>query len=197
MADVTHMAPSEIAEEHATEAHAPYIKVWGALAALTLVEYYYAAWLKDFFLVLLVGLLFWAVIKAGLVGWFFMHLKFEGNWVYMLIVPACILATIFVLALLPDMALKENADEPIVEETSYSLPAPAQPERVLTTCVRIQNGLFRGNGASRTTAALLPLPLGEGRGEGSGIRGNGTSRKAAALLPLPLGEGRGEGSGIS
>jgi cytochrome c oxidase subunit 4 len=141
MADVTHMAPSEIAEEHAAEAHAPYIKVWGALAILTLVEYYYAAWFKDFFLVLLLGLLFWAVIKAGLVGWFFMHLKFEGNWVYMMIIPACILATIFVAALLPDMALKENADEPIVEETSFSLPAPAQTGPYRTACLRIQNGL--------------------------------------------------------
>ena len=40
------------------------------------------------------------MIKAGLVGWFFMHLKFEGNWVYILIVPAFILATILVLALM-------------------------------------------------------------------------------------------------
>jgi cytochrome c oxidase subunit 4 len=168
MADVTHMAPSEIAEEHAAEAHAPYLKVWGALAALTLVEYYYAAWFKDVFVILLVGLLFWALIKAGLVGWFFMHLKFEGNWVYMMIVPACVLATIFVLALLPDMALKENADEPIVEETSSVLPAPAQPRHLLTACVRIQNELAQAKSASRKSAALLPLPLGEGRGEGPG-----------------------------
>ncbi len=38
--------------------------------------------LKDFFLILLVGLLLLAGIKAGLVGWYFMHLKFEGKWVY-------------------------------------------------------------------------------------------------------------------
>jgi cytochrome c oxidase subunit IV len=127
MADLTHMAPSEIAEEHAAEAHAPYLRVWGALAVLTAIEYYYAAWFKSMFLILLVGLLFWAVIKAGLVGWFFMHLKYEGNWVYMMIIPAFVLATIFVLALMPDMTLKENADEPLVEETSYILRAPARP----------------------------------------------------------------------
>jgi cytochrome c oxidase subunit 4 len=153
MADVTHMAPSEIAEEHAAEAHAPYLKVWGALAVLTAVEYFYASWFKDLFLILLLGLLFWAAIKAGLVGWFFMHLKFEGNWVYILIVPACVLATILVLALLPDMALKENADEPIVEETSYALPAPAQPARFQTACLRIQNGLSQGNLESSPQAA--------------------------------------------
>jgi cytochrome c oxidase subunit IV len=169
MADVTHMAPSEIAEEHAAEAHAPYIKVWAYLAVLTAVEYFYASWFKDFFLILLLGLLFWALIKAGLVGWFFMHLKFEGNWVYMMIIPACVLATIFVLALLPDMALKENADEPIVEDTSYALPAPPQPGRVLTACVRIQNELAQAKGAHRKAGALLPRPLGEGRGEGPGI----------------------------
>jgi cytochrome c oxidase subunit IV len=166
MADVTHMAPSEIVEEHASEAHAPYIKVWGALAILTLVEYYYASIFKNAFLVLLIGLLFWAVVKAGLVGWFFMHLKFEGNWVYMMIVPACVLATIFVLALLPDMALKENADEPIVEESSYSLPAPPRPGRFQTACLRIQNGLSQDKLASVKPGSLLPLPLGEGRGEG-------------------------------
>ena len=66
----------------------PTCKVWFWLAVLTGVEYFYAFFLKDFFLILLLGLLVLAVIKAGLVGWYFMHLKFEGNWVYLLIVPA-------------------------------------------------------------------------------------------------------------
>ena len=56
--------------------------------------------------ILLLGLLVLAIIKAGLVGWYFMHLKFEGKWVYLLIVPAIILATILVLALVPDQAMK-------------------------------------------------------------------------------------------
>ena len=77
------------------------MKVWVALLVLTVIEYWYAAFLKDYFLVLVLGLLFLALVKAGLVGWFFMHLKFEGNWVYVLLVPACILATIIVLALAP------------------------------------------------------------------------------------------------
>ena len=29
-----------------------------------------------------------------MVGWYFMHLKFEGNWVYGMLVPAGILAMI-------------------------------------------------------------------------------------------------------
>jgi cytochrome c oxidase subunit IV len=121
--DPTAMAPSEIAEEHATEAHAPYLTVWAALAVLTAIEYFYAYFLKDYFLILLLGLLFWAVIKAGLVGWFFMHLKFEGNWVYIMLVPAFVLATILVMALMPDMAMKPEEEETPAEESSFVIPA--------------------------------------------------------------------------
>lgn len=106
MAETKVLSPSEIAEEHQQEAHAPYLLVWLWLAILTGVEYFYAAGLKDFFVILLTGLLVLAAIKAGLVGWYFMHLKFEGKWVYLLIVPAIILATILVLALIPDQAMK-------------------------------------------------------------------------------------------
>jgi len=132
MADLTKMAPSEIAEEHATEAHAPYLTVWAVLAILTAVEYVYASALKDFFLVLLLGLLFWAVIKAGLVGWFFMHLKFEGNWVYLVIVPAFILATILVLALMPDMAMQPETDENPGGQSSYVVPAVGRSSTLLS-----------------------------------------------------------------
>ena len=31
-------------------------------------------------------------------GWYFMHLKFEGNWVYAMLVPAGILAMILSFA---------------------------------------------------------------------------------------------------
>jgi cytochrome c oxidase subunit IV len=123
MAETTKMAPSEVATEHATEAHAPYLKVFGALAVLTAIEYYYASIFKDHFGILLTGLLLLAGIKAGLVGWYFMHLKFEGNWVYILIVPAMVLATIIVLALCPDMVLKYETEENPGEESAYVLPA--------------------------------------------------------------------------
>jgi cytochrome c oxidase subunit 4 len=125
MAETKVLAPSEIAEEHTAEAHAPYLKVWAWLLALTLVEYFYAFWLKDVFLFLLLGLLLWAAIKAGLVGWFFMHLKFEGNWVYFLIVPAVVLATILVVALSPDVAMKPTDEE--AEETVWVAPENAVP----------------------------------------------------------------------
>jgi cytochrome c oxidase subunit IV len=122
MVKTTKMSASEVAAEHATESHAPYLKVWAGLAVLTLVEYYYASFLKDYFLILLLGLLFLAVVKAGMVGWYFMHLKFEGNWVYIMIVPAFILATIIVLALSPDMVLKPETEENPGEEVSRIAP---------------------------------------------------------------------------
>jgi cytochrome c oxidase subunit IV len=123
MAETTKMAASEVAAEHATEAHAPYMNVFGGLAVLTAIEYYYASIFKDHFGVLITGLLLLAGIKAGLVGWYFMHLKFEGNWVYILIVPAMVLATIIVLALCPDMVLKNETEENPGEESAYSSPA--------------------------------------------------------------------------
>jgi cytochrome c oxidase subunit 4 len=127
MAETKVMSPTEVAEEHQQEAHAPYLLVWFWLAILTGVEYFYAAGLKDFFLILLVGLLVLAAIKAGLVGWYFMHLKFEGNWVYLLIVPAIILATVLVLALVPDQAMRPmDEEDPAAEENVRVLPVSSQ-----------------------------------------------------------------------
>jgi cytochrome c oxidase subunit 4 len=115
-------------QEMEVESHAPYLKVWGALLVLTLIEYWYAHLFKDSFTSLVVGLMFWAVIKASLVGWFFMHLKFEGNWVYSMLIPAGILATVFVVALIPDIALQPIMDEsPAEEETAAAAPLVPGP----------------------------------------------------------------------
>ena len=81
-------------QELHVESHAPYLKVFAALAVFTAIEYFYARIFKDSFAVLVLGLMFWAVIKASMVGWYFMHLKFEGKWVYYMLVPAGILAII-------------------------------------------------------------------------------------------------------
>src|SRR5258707_298647 len=90
-------------QELHVEAHAPYFKVFAALAVFTFIEYFWAHIFKDTFVTLVLGLLFWAIIKASMVGWFFMHLKFEGTWVYYMLVPAGILAIILTTALIPDV----------------------------------------------------------------------------------------------
>jgi cytochrome c oxidase subunit 4 len=111
MTEHTNASPGVAAHGHEAETHAPYLRVWAALAVFTAIEYFYAFIFKDYFVILLLGLLLWAVIKAGLVGWYFMHLKFEGPWVYILIVPAFVLATILVLACTPDMSARVDAEE--------------------------------------------------------------------------------------
>lgn len=128
----THLTASE---EMEVEAHAPYMKVFFTLAVLTLIEYFYAMIFTDSFTTLVVGLMLLAVIKAGLVGWYFMHLKFEGNWVYGMLVPAGILASILVFLLIPDIAMHAAELNPADDEgiSSTTIQAPLSPGPLRST----------------------------------------------------------------
>jgi cytochrome c oxidase subunit 4 len=55
--------------------------------------------------VIIVLVLSIAVAKALFVMLYFMHLKFEGNWKYVLLAPTAILALGLPMALLPDIGL--------------------------------------------------------------------------------------------
>jgi cytochrome c oxidase subunit 4 len=116
------ISPGEAAELE-VESHTPYLKVWLGLLVFTVIEYFYARIFMDYFTVLILGLLFCAIIKACMVGWYFMHLKFEKPWVYIMIVPALILATALTMGLVPDMALKYDEAE---DEASEPQTATAQ-----------------------------------------------------------------------
>jgi cytochrome c oxidase subunit IV len=96
-------------QERHIESHAPYMKVFWSLLVLTVLEYAYARFLESRlpFAYLVAGLMVLAIIKAFLVGWFFMHLKFEGRWVYLMLVPVCFLAVALVTGLAPDMAFRQ------------------------------------------------------------------------------------------
>lgn len=96
-------------QERRVESHAPYLMVFWTLLGLTIMEYVYASFIRPSFRNLILGLMAMAVVKAGLVAWYFMHLKFEGRWVYLLIIPALILATVLVLALIPDISFPPRA----------------------------------------------------------------------------------------
>ena len=99
-------------QERHVESHAPYLKVFWALLVFTILEYLYARFLPDLgFAPLVAGLLAMAIVKAGLVGWYFMHLKFEGRWIYMMLVPVGLLALIVVTGLVPDIAMHEDPPE--------------------------------------------------------------------------------------
>jgi len=109
-------------QEMHVESHAPYLKVFFALLIFTIMEYFYAM-LPISFPALVLGLLAMAITKATLVGWYFMHLKFEGRWVYFMLVPAGVLATIFVLALYPDIGMQPVSEAaPSEEEVGVVLP---------------------------------------------------------------------------
>ncbi|HEV3168208.1 MAG TPA: cytochrome C oxidase subunit IV family protein [Isosphaeraceae bacterium] len=113
-------------EKHVESHAALYLRVWAVLLVLTLMEYAYASFGEKSFLMLVLGLMFLAVIKAGLVGWFFMHLKFEGTWVYYMLVPACFLVMVFIGALYPDIGMQQ----PVVPDYSSeeeALTAPLHP----------------------------------------------------------------------
>lgn len=124
-----HMAPEDV-QEMEVESHAPYIRVWLALAVFTAIEYVYAHLFKDAFTALVVGLMTWAIIKAALVGWYFMHLKFEGRWVYYMLIPAAFLVGVLVFALMPDIGTLHEPLEP-ESEASISISAPLNPAPAL------------------------------------------------------------------
>jgi len=138
MADVVPVPPvsADMAQELQVESHAPYLKVWAGLAILTAVEYFYALLFKDYFALLVAGLVSLALVKAGMVGWYFMHLKFEKPWVYILIVPACVMAVFLTVSLVPDQALRPTDDEEGEENQSWTVPASELPTEAPIRLVR-------------------------------------------------------------
>lgn len=91
-------------DEH-SGSHVNYIVIFFVLCGLTALSV-----LSDIFrpssqALLIVVVLAIAAAKATCVLLFFMHLKFEGNWKYVLLAPTTILAIGLPLALLPDIGL--------------------------------------------------------------------------------------------
>jgi cytochrome c oxidase subunit 4 len=62
-----------------------------------------------------------AVCKALLVGMYFMHLKYDWGRLYFMIIPAFILATMFVVVLLPDIVVAWHIDQ-------YEVAAPSSTQ---------------------------------------------------------------------
>lgn len=94
---------------HKHEAHGSmsvYLTVFVVLIILTIASFSVANWtyLRD----TAPGVM-WAFMmavstaKAMLVIMFFMHLKWEANWKYVLTIPCCIMSLFLVLMLIPDI----------------------------------------------------------------------------------------------
>jgi len=94
--------------EHQEQSHVSskvYLSVFLLLCGCTI-----ASWLVDELqmnsaALLIVSVLAIATLKAGCVVLYFMHLKFERNWKYVLLLPTICLAAGLPMALLPDMSL--------------------------------------------------------------------------------------------
>lgn len=90
-------------QQKTAESHAPYPRVFWGLLVVTLLEYGFAR--VDVSIVAKVsGMTGLATLYAFLVAWFFMHVKFEGRWIYLMLVPTCVLAAVVVAGLTPDIA---------------------------------------------------------------------------------------------
>ncbi len=97
-------AAGEFAAPEAHHPHVNYWKIFYVLCVLTIIS-----WLADEFgktgnqTLLVLVVLTVACFKAMFVMLYFMHLKFEGKWKFVLLAPTMILALAIVAALMPDI----------------------------------------------------------------------------------------------
>jgi cytochrome c oxidase subunit 4 len=93
--------------EHATQDthHVNYLLVFGALCVFTALSVMADLLHIDNKLLLIVIVISIAMAKALSVMAYFMHLKFERNWKYVLLAPTICLACGIPLALLPDVGV--------------------------------------------------------------------------------------------
>ena len=99
------MTDAHTAGEHQADAHhVNYRRIFIALCVCTglSVVFDMVPLSKTLIAVLVLAV---AVAKAQFVMRYFMHLKFEGNWKYVLLLPTAILACGMPLALAPDISL--------------------------------------------------------------------------------------------
>jgi cytochrome c oxidase subunit 4 len=93
--------PEPAASGRPSHAHPNYILIWVFLAVLTAVELSVAflPWPKTIIIVILIGMAFW---KAGLVGLYYMHLRFEPNRLRILAIAPLPLFAVLVLAVITE-----------------------------------------------------------------------------------------------
>jgi cytochrome c oxidase subunit 4 len=102
--------------------HVNYFMIFVALCVLTAMSVVFDIFEFNNRILLVVLVLAVATAKALFVMTYFMHLKFERNWKYLLLAPTAILAMGLPLALMPDIGLhyyfvdtKQAAEERMLE----------------------------------------------------------------------------------
>ncbi|TWT57321.1 hypothetical protein KOR42_06810 [Thalassoglobus neptunius] len=93
--------------DHAHDDSHPHVNYFGVFIALCICTAISVAFdLIEISPILLVGLvLAIALAKALFVMTYFMHLKFEGRWKFVVLAPTAVLAVGLMIALAPDMAM--------------------------------------------------------------------------------------------
>ena len=133
-ADADHGADQEHAhgDDHSHGGVGKYLAVFGGLCVLTAASFGIAnSPLMDTPSIAWFGMMAVSCAKAMLVILFFMHLKWEANWKYVLTIPSCIMAVFLLLMLVPDIGLRVRSYNPArwinaaVPQTSDSHDAPA------------------------------------------------------------------------
>lgn len=101
--------------EHAHSHTGQYFAVFVALCVLSALSFltYSDFWRSNF--PVAAGRTFMMAVsctKAMLVILFFMHVKYEANWKYVLTIPPAIMAVFLMLALVPDIGLRDRKASP-------------------------------------------------------------------------------------
>lgn len=103
MSHQAHTSQVALSNDHAHDTHhVNYLAIFGILCVCTALSVIFdvVQMSKPITIVLVMAV---AITKALCVMMFFMHLKFEGNWKFVLLAPTTILAIGLPLALFPDV----------------------------------------------------------------------------------------------
>lgn len=135
-------------DAHLEDAHHPeinYLAIFIALCVCTALSVVFDALpaTKGVIAVLVLAI---AVAKAQFVMRYFMHLKFEGLWKYVLLLPTTILACGLPLALAPDIALHYYTQERLLHG----------PQETADAGSHEGHGGHAGGGESEAPAAEAP-----------------------------------------
>ena len=112
-ADLSRFGPAhgDAADAHVPHHHVNYYLIFGILVVLTVVTVAVAFIHFDSEWITVAIALAIASVKAFFVAWFFMHLKFEGKLIFLVVAAPLTLTVILVCALIPDIVMPGLNDE--------------------------------------------------------------------------------------
>lgn len=102
-----HQSSDAHSDDHNHDGMGKYLAVFGALLVLTAISFGVAnSPLMDTPSIGWLAMITISCAKASLVILFFMHLKWEANWKYVLTIPASIMSVFLMVMLVPDVGMR-------------------------------------------------------------------------------------------